>query len=243
MNISEILPSKRKIRLLKDKELRNKYVIDQIKIGLRNQLRTLRDDRGLKQKELAELIGTKQSVISRMERSPVNVGMTTFFDIARALDVAFVVRFEAIDTFINWYDNPTEKKMTPPKSEDVLSGLEELTATKASATPQVEFLQVKTSAKRPIRVDENVMFLDDNALSALVNATKNSMRTGVNSKTFSVIRGASQRSTQPPLFRPTLVQNSSGHQELKARQSLASMSETQNVWHSDVQSNLRRANG
>lgn len=111
----------RKIRLLKNRQLRNKYIIDQIKIGLRNQLRALRDERGLTQGDLANLIGTKQSVISRLERDPVKVGMSTFLDIARQLDVAFVARFEAIDTFTDWYDNMTQKKMAPSKSETVLA--------------------------------------------------------------------------------------------------------------------------
>lgn len=115
----------RKAKLLKDRELRNKYFEDQLKIGLRNQLRSLRDARGLTQGELADLIGTKQSVISRLERNPIKVGMPTFLDIARVLDVGFVARFEAIDTIIEWYDNPSQKKMTPRKSQEILAQVEE----------------------------------------------------------------------------------------------------------------------
>jgi DNA-binding XRE family transcriptional regulator len=110
----------RRVRLLRNRDLRNKFVRDQIKIGLRNQLKALRDERGFTQTELAELIGTKQSVISRIERDPVRVGLSVFLDIADQLDVAFVVRFEALDTFVEWYSNPSIKKMTPPKSEDIL---------------------------------------------------------------------------------------------------------------------------
>ncbi len=112
--------TKRKIRLLLDRSLRNKYVSDQLKVGLRNQLRSLRDERGMTQAELAEHIGTKQSVISRIEKNPMRVGLPVFLDIAEKLDVAFVCRFEAIDTFVEWYDNLTPKKMTPDKSEQIL---------------------------------------------------------------------------------------------------------------------------
>lgn len=120
MTTSKRSLDKRKVRLLLDRDLRNKYVADQIKIGLRNQLRSLREDRGITQAEMAQLIGTKQSVISRIERDPVRVGLPVFIDIAEKLDVAFVARFEAIDTVVEWYDNPSVKKMTPRKSETIL---------------------------------------------------------------------------------------------------------------------------
>lgn len=111
----------RRIRQLLNRDLRTKYVADQIRIGIRNQLRSLRHERDLTQAALAELIGTKQSVISRIEKNPIRVGLSVYLDIANKLDVALVVRFEAIDTFVDWYDNLTPKKMTPDKSESILT--------------------------------------------------------------------------------------------------------------------------
>lgn len=107
-------------RLLVDKELRNKYILDQIKIGLRYQIKAIRDEQNITQAELATMIGTKQSVISRIEKHPLSVGFSTYLKISIALDVALVVRFEAIDTFMDWYDNMTPKKMCPSPSADIL---------------------------------------------------------------------------------------------------------------------------
>ncbi len=114
----------RKFRLLQDRDLRNDFVAKQLKTFLRNQLRALRDARNMTQKELADLIGTKQSVISRLEKNVDRVSVPTMLDIARALDVVFVARFEAIDTVIDFYENPTSKKMTPRRSEEVLNATE-----------------------------------------------------------------------------------------------------------------------
>lgn len=120
----------RKFRLIKDKELRNKFLADQMKIGLRYQLRSLRDSQGLTQKDLADLIGTKQSVISRLEKKPERVSIPTLLEIAEALDVGVVVRFESIDTVLDWYSHSTQKKITPRKSEDILAEMEERAALK-----------------------------------------------------------------------------------------------------------------
>lgn len=111
----------RRREILKDKELRHEFLAEQIKTGLRFQLRSLRDDQGLTQGKLAELTGTQQSVISRLERNPERVSLPTLIDIANALDVGVVVRFEQIDSIIDWYDNPTVTKMTPLSSEKVLN--------------------------------------------------------------------------------------------------------------------------
>lgn len=128
--------NRRKVRLLLERDLRAKYIADQIRIGLRNQLRAIREERGMTQVELANLIGTKQSVISRIERDPIRVGLPVFLDIAEKLDIGFVARFESIDTVVEWYDSPTVKKMTPRKSEEVLKdrAKELLTSSSTSAT-------------------------------------------------------------------------------------------------------------
>jgi transcriptional regulator with XRE-family HTH domain len=119
------MKSKRKLlKLIKDKELRNKFVGDNLRTGLQYQLRSLRESQNLTQKQLAGLIGTKQSVISRVERNPERVSIPTLLDLAEAFDVGVVVRFESIDSVLDWYSNSSQKKMTPRKSEVVLNELE-----------------------------------------------------------------------------------------------------------------------
>lgn len=117
----------RRVKALQDKELRDKYFADNIKIGLRNQLKSLRDSQNLTQKDLAELINTKQSVIGRLENNPEGVSLPTLLKLASALDVGLVVRFESIDTVIDWYSNPNQKKMTPQKSGVVLNEMQKKT--------------------------------------------------------------------------------------------------------------------
>lgn len=106
---------------VEDKQRRNKYLANQIKIGLRFQLKALRKDRNLTQAEFAELTQTKQSVISRVEnRGADKLSIPTLLKFAEALDVGLVVRFEPIDTVADWYDNLTPSKLAPKKSEDIL---------------------------------------------------------------------------------------------------------------------------
>lgn len=149
----------RKLKLIKDKELRNKFLADQIKIGLRYQLRSLRDSQDLTQKDLAELIGTKQSVISRLERNAERVSIPTLLDIAEALDVGVVVRFESIDTVLDWYSNSTQKKMTPRKSEEVLKELEEQSKTEQEINEDKilgeEIIEESTLIKEPTKTGQS----------------------------------------------------------------------------------------
>lgn len=54
---------------LRDKEFRDQFFRTERELDIPAQLRALRKLRGLNQDELAEMIGTKQSGISRLERS------------------------------------------------------------------------------------------------------------------------------------------------------------------------------
>lgn len=155
--------SLKKLRLVKNKQLRMKFLADQIRVGLKYQLRSLRDAQGLTQRQLADLIGTKQSVISRLEHNGEHVSVPTLLSIAAALDVGVVVRFESIDTILEWYSNPSKKKMTPRKSQEVLKELEAL-LTGDEAT------DIGTVDERPTATF---------SVSDLLAATSNSERSGI----------------------------------------------------------------
>lgn len=60
--------------------LKPKYDMIQSLIERRNQLR-------LSQTELAEIVGTKQPAISRLEKGDYNTTLSTFFKVASALDL------------------------------------------------------------------------------------------------------------------------------------------------------------
>jgi transcriptional regulator with XRE-family HTH domain len=83
-------------------------------LRIRVQIRNMRMARGWTQAELAEKIGTKQSVISRLEGchtdKPLNTD--TLFRIAQVFDVAFFASFVDFPKFIRETRNMSPKKLT-----------------------------------------------------------------------------------------------------------------------------------
>lgn len=109
---------------IEDKKRRNKYLANQIKLGLSFQLRALRKDRDLTQKDLADLLGTQQTVISRIENHNASkLSIPTLLKMAEVFDVGVVVRFEPIDIVADWYDNLSPLKLSPRKSEEIVKEL------------------------------------------------------------------------------------------------------------------------
>ena len=120
---------------IEDKKRRNKYLANQIKLGLSFQLRALRKDRNLTQKDLADLLGTQQTVISRIENHNASkLSIPTILKMAEVFDVGVVVRFEPIDIIADWFDNLSPSKLSPQKSEDIVKELIEQSALKHQAT-------------------------------------------------------------------------------------------------------------
>ncbi|CAN5207370.1 helix-turn-helix transcriptional regulator [soil metagenome] len=62
-------------------------------IRLAREIRVLRESRGLSQRELAELVGTTQSAIARLEGGHVSPSLDTLDRVAGALGVELSLRF------------------------------------------------------------------------------------------------------------------------------------------------------
>ena len=90
----------RLVKFLK-KSYRDSYLQTAVPGSIAYQIRALREQAGLTQQQLAERVGTKQSVISRLEDSEYGrASVQTLLRIASALGVALLVRFVAYPEFL-----------------------------------------------------------------------------------------------------------------------------------------------
>lgn len=140
---------------LADKKYRNLYVASQVNKGIPYQLRALRAARGMTQADLAEIAGTKQTVISRIENKGAgNLSVKTLLKLAEAFDVALVVRFEPIDRLINWLDNFSPEDISFETSEAILKKLAEEDAVPGtdSATAAAATLHLKLAESPPTAI-------------------------------------------------------------------------------------------
>lgn len=84
-----------------DEEARRQYADELLDAALALQIKTLREQRGLTQTELAERASLGQSQISEMEQIDHSPGtVNTLRRIAAALDLALVIRFESFGQFL-----------------------------------------------------------------------------------------------------------------------------------------------
>jgi len=75
-----------KKKLFEDPEVKKEYDELEVFYNIKKQIIHLRKEKGLSQKELAELIGTRQSAISRLENEDYNPSVELLAKIARAFD-------------------------------------------------------------------------------------------------------------------------------------------------------------
>ncbi len=83
---------------LKDRSVEKKYLRAAVLYRLAAALLLLRKQRGLTQKELAEKVGTTQTVISRLESASVKPSLETILKVAEALDAAVDVRLLPVES-------------------------------------------------------------------------------------------------------------------------------------------------
>jgi transcriptional regulator with XRE-family HTH domain len=102
-----------------DEEARYIYADSVTNAFVSAQIKALREDRELTQDELAELIGTQQSGVSRLERPDYAAWkIETLRKLARAFRVRLRIRFEEFGTLRDEVSGFDRKNLVPRKFED-----------------------------------------------------------------------------------------------------------------------------
>jgi len=100
---------------LRDREYRHQFVEEEINVGIAFQIRSLRNRQDLRQVELADSLGRKQSLVSSWENPDYGrYNLSTLKDLAKAFDVGLLVRFVPFSTLVDWALNLTSDTIAPP---------------------------------------------------------------------------------------------------------------------------------
>lgn len=106
-------------RKFRSKAFRESFVASHISSNIANQIATMREDRGWTQEELAAKAGMRQSRISALEDPSLgSVTLTTLKRIAKAFDVAVVVRFVRYSDVAAWAAEPSPEKISVPSFDE-----------------------------------------------------------------------------------------------------------------------------
>lgn len=160
---------------IKDKEYRNAFVSSHISNGIPFQIKTMRNNRKMIQKELGKLARMKQTAICRLENPNYgNFTLKTLKAIAAAFDVALIVRFVPFSELVKWdlklsahslevpsfdQDNFAEitadHKQYPPSTKKALSNIEHIILKENSFSRQ-EILPVTSDADSSTLSRQNI---------------------------------------------------------------------------------------
>jgi transcriptional regulator with XRE-family HTH domain len=103
---------------LQDKEYRQAFMEELVGTSLAFQVRRLREARGWTQENLATETGKAQETISQWENpSYGRYSLSTLKQLARAFDVALLVRCVSFSELANWTVDVTPERQTPPNYE------------------------------------------------------------------------------------------------------------------------------
>ena len=109
-------------KLSKNKAHRDAFVASQISVGLPFQIRALRKQRGLNQKELAAMAGMLQPRISAMEQvGGGQLNLDTLRKLAAALDVGLLVKFVAFSELIKWSNDFSPDDFSVPSFDQEIA--------------------------------------------------------------------------------------------------------------------------
>lgn len=111
----------------KEKRYRDAFLASQIRRMIPKQVRAIREAQEMTQQQLADAAGTTQTVISRIEKGSGSGNLTikSLLNLASALDVALVIRFEPIDRFIGWTEHLSSEDIAPRQSQVILTEMEQ----------------------------------------------------------------------------------------------------------------------
>jgi transcriptional regulator with XRE-family HTH domain len=151
---------------LRDPEYRHQFVEEEINVGIAFQIRSLRNRQNLRQVELADRLGGKQSLVSSWENPDYGrYNLGTLKDLAKAFDVGLLVRFVPFSTLVDWALNLTSDTIAPPSfnEEDkyhvataAASASFNPTKDKMDANSVTDFINTIDPAKFPSAVAANV---------------------------------------------------------------------------------------
>ncbi|MFZ2162504.1 MAG: helix-turn-helix transcriptional regulator [Sideroxyarcus sp.] len=155
-----------KLKRLKSKGFRDAYVKATIEQGIAYQIRALRTQRGLSQKELALKLGkTQQSAIARLEDpSYGKFSLSTLEELSAAFDVALLVKFVPYSRLLEETDDLSPAAISAesfeveyPKIEAALEvAIHEYTGNYLS--PQEYDSQLKYATAAPVDSIDSIFF-------------------------------------------------------------------------------------
>jgi transcriptional regulator with XRE-family HTH domain len=116
---------------LADRIYREAFVEARLRESIAAQIYFIRESRKLTQGQLADILGTKQPAVSRIERGEASLSLKTLEGYARAFDVALSVKFvpysdvaeelisERIEAYIPPFEDDTPAKLVPVHSSNL----------------------------------------------------------------------------------------------------------------------------
>jgi transcriptional regulator with XRE-family HTH domain len=133
---------------LRNRAYRQSYISSIINSTIAYQIRGLRKERGLDQAAFGKLVGMKQTAISRLENPDYgNLSVNTLKRIAKALDIALIVRFAPYSDVVRWRLGMSQRDMVPPAfvNDSALSSA--ATTSFRGNTGAIAQTQARTSAR------------------------------------------------------------------------------------------------
>lgn len=111
---------------LRNKEYRDAYVVEHVKTSAPIQIRTLREQHGFTQSELARRAGMTQTVISRLEDPNYgNLTINSLLKIASGLDVALLVKFVPFSRLLDEFKDVSPEAIAAESFEQEINKLEQ----------------------------------------------------------------------------------------------------------------------